>query len=81
MDMEKRGFFLVVMSALSTVSSADLRGRVFSSPASKALWGHCFWNKQSWKLVYCIRLVFGFQLQGAETVPRLELTEFGVVTG
>lgn len=46
MDMEKRGFFfLFVTSALSSVSGAELRGRVLFPPASKVLWGHCFRNR------------------------------------
>lgn len=40
MDMEKRGFFfLFVTSALSSVSGAELRGRVLFSPSIQGTLG------------------------------------------
>lgn len=81
-DMEKRSFFPVVTCAWNTGYQVHIFTAVFFLPGHSGHFGGiASKTEQSWKLIYCIGLVFGSLLLGAEMVPRLGLTEFGEVIG
>ena len=82
MHMEKRSFFSVVTHTQNTGHRVHIFTAVFFLPGHPGHFGGvASETEQSWKLVYCIGLVFGSLLLEAEVVLRLGLTEFGEVTG